>query len=81
MPDFHDPDEEIYQQWKKETDKLFPDNINPYSHPDDENMQITPYKGQHRTEYHIALFQDPEPTTPAQKRREELALGIYEKNQ
>jgi len=62
---------------RRKTQLLFPDNVYPYSHPEEPNIQITPYKGEHRTEYNITLFLDPEPTTTAQRRREEIALGIF----
>jgi len=79
--EFRDPDEELYKQWQEETEKtvqrLYPDGTYPYSHPDDNNLQITPYKGPRRMESRRQLFQDPEPTTTAQKRREEIALGKY----
>jgi len=42
-------------------------------------MQVTPYKGQHRTEYHVEQFYNPEPQAKKEQRREEIALGIFEK--
>ena len=51
--------------------------MEPYSHHEDANIQITPYNGEHRKEYHIQDFLQKEPTTRAQKRQEELALGLF----
>ena len=61
----------------KRTTRYTPLQIN----PSDPNMQVTPYKGHHRTEYDVRLFKDPEPQSRAEKRREELALGIYKTQQ
>jgi len=66
---------------EKETEsyyqRKYPEYIAPHGNIDDPNMQIAPYKGQHRAEYDARLFHDPEPQTRAQKRREELSLGLF----
>lgn len=80
----HDPDQEIYEHWEQHTKTmggLFPDSICPYSHPNDNNIQITPYKGSQGIEYDVRDFLDPEPQTRSAQRREELALGQFEQTQ
>ena len=76
---FHDTDGEIYQQWRKETllkiQQLYPTHIEPYTRPEDTDLQITPYNGPHRQEYHIMDITDPEPQTKSQKIREQLVLN------
>jgi len=73
----------MYEQWEKETRKYYqehcPDYIPPYSHPDEQNLQITPYQGPRRKEYPAQPFLNMEPQTTAQRRQEEIALGQYQK--
>ena len=51
--------------------------MEPYTHPEDKNHQIYPYKGQDRTEYSYINIHDPSPKTKQEKRKEELALGLF----
>jgi len=80
---FKDPEQALYDSWQKQAEEKAQQNLiqEPHSHPGDTNIQITPYRGQRKTEYHIMDFLNPEPTTKAQQRQEEIALGIYKKEE
>ena len=62
---------------QKNTTTHYPEQTEAYAHPNGPNLQITPYKGPHRTEFDIRTFLVEEPKTKQQKRKEELALGIF----
>ena len=52
-------------------------NREQYSHPENTNLQIYATLINSRIEHLYMEIYDREPTTRAQKRREELALGIF----
>ena len=53
----------------KNMEKLAHGAIYPYSHPQEDNLQITPFKGHRRIEYDARLFLDPEPQTQTGKKK------------
>lgn len=61
--------------------KRYPGHIPLYSHPDGQNLQITPYQGPRRKEYHVQPFLNKEPQTAAQQRQEEISLGKFRKTE
>ena len=78
---FHDPDEQTHRdnhiQLMRKYEKLYPGNQEPFTHPNDANLQIYPTKTNEGIEHLYIDLYGKEPETQAQKRAEELKLGIF----
>ena len=77
---FTDPDEEHWQKDLQDQQNNMTDqqrSREPHSRPEDANLLIYPTMINSRIEHLYIEIKDPEPTTTAQRRREELALGRF----